>query len=290
MTSSTSERPSIYSLKGWDTIRFSRKKGTSPIRPTARYGSRASGTEPTVEEKGRYDSVTRTELDVAIKNQIPTYILIERSVHAEYSTYLKNKEREVNYAHVDSVEIFRTIEKVLALPQNNPVQQFDRFEEIARWLKEQWGGYFQELLQRRSTDQKITDLAEQVASLQEINVTLKRYLENLVTEEGQAGAASTSGAALVRSEQERLARAEVLRQGEANVFLRYARNRGVPEDVALDLLDSSSSPAELEASVSKAIGQPIGHVMGMSAVQEDINKIRTLLGKPEFKFVPISGE
>jgi hypothetical protein len=254
-----------------------------------RYGSRASGSLPSAIENERYDSITRRELETAIERQIPTYILIERSVYAEYSTYLRNKDRQIEYAHVDSVEIFHTIEKVLALPKNNPIQQFDRFEEISSWLREQWAGYFRELIHRGSTDQKIADLADQVASLRDINVTLKRYLESLVTNEGRPrgiGLTASSGTELIKAEEERLARADQVRQLRSNPLFRYLLDKGVPDDAIAEIIISADSPADLENKLMEFTppdkaneGLTIQDIMKMPAAHDDFNIMRGVLEK-----------
>jgi hypothetical protein len=86
---------------------------------------------------------------------------------------LKNKEREdVSYAHVDSANIFRLIEEILAKPRNNPTHTFERFSDIEAWLKEQWAGLFRDLLNGRSEQQQLTTLSMQVAQPKAINDTL----------------------------------------------------------------------------------------------------------------------
>ncbi len=58
-----------------------------------RYGSEASGgsAKPPKTFYDRYNSITRGEYQSALKRDIPIYVLIEKSVHAEYETYLRNK-------------------------------------------------------------------------------------------------------------------------------------------------------------------------------------------------------
>ena len=90
-----------------------------------RYGSEASGSTASIKGQfyDRYESITRKEFESAITKDIPVYILIEKGVYSEYRTFLKNKDRQdINYAHVDSVNIFRFIDEILSLPRNNPVQ------------------------------------------------------------------------------------------------------------------------------------------------------------------------
>jgi len=118
-----------------------------------RYGSEVSGanrkTSPAFFD--RYDSITKKEFDTAYGHDIPVYIVMESGVHSEYQTYLRNKENEqIRYAHVDSVNVFKLIEEILTKPRNNPVFTFERFSQVEVWLKDQWSGFFRELLKTRS--------------------------------------------------------------------------------------------------------------------------------------------
>ena len=79
-----------------------------------RYGSEVSATRTALLKTffDRYNSITRGEYNAALDRDVPTYVLIERSVCAEYETYLKNKDNnEITYAHVDSVNIFDLLKR-----------------------------------------------------------------------------------------------------------------------------------------------------------------------------------
>lgn len=145
-----------------------------------RYGSEKSGSKEKKDKQffDRYDSITKQEYKSAVNRNVPTYILIDKSVNSEFEIFLKNKNNEsINYVHVDSVNIFHLIEDILSQPKNNPVHHFDRYADIETWLKEQWAGLFRDLLNQRSRQTQIASLASEVSSLAEVNETLKRYLE-----------------------------------------------------------------------------------------------------------------
>lgn len=145
-----------------------------------RYGTENSGSknDSPKEFYDRYESITKKEYFSAVERDIPAYILIERTVYSDFETFLKNKSnKSIDYAHVDSINIFYLIEEILTQPKNNPVQQFDRFIDIENWLKEQWAGLFRDLLNQRTRQTQIASLASEVSSLTEVNETLKRYLE-----------------------------------------------------------------------------------------------------------------
>ncbi len=171
-----------------------------------RYGSEA--TPRAGDTKGffdRYNSITKKEYLAARDKGAPVYILIERPVYTEYETYLRNKDNEhIIYAHVDSINVFELIEEIISQPKNNPIFQFDKQTEIELWLREQWAGLFRELLQRMQSQQQIASLQSQVAQLSEINITLKRYLEAIVSY-----VAPTESEALIKEEQKRLYEAQI---------------------------------------------------------------------------------
>jgi hypothetical protein len=147
-----------------------------------RYGSEASSDEkqPSRSFFERYESITKKEYESAVGRDIPTYILIEAGVYSEYQTFLRNKDSSsINYAHVDSVNVFHLIEEILARPRNNPVHTFERFADIESWLREQWAGMFRELLNRKSQQQQLATLNSQVAELKAVNETLKNISRQL---------------------------------------------------------------------------------------------------------------
>lgn len=179
----------------------------------------------------KYDSITKQEFRNAVSQDIPIYILIEKSVYSDYETYLRNKENKtINYAHVDSINIFILIEEIFLLPRNNPILHFDRYEEIEEWLRDQWAGLFRELINQKSSSQQLASLSAQVLELSEINKTLKTYLEQVVTE-----IAPGQSAELIRTESERLEVAKklaVIKDNGLVVFLANALNIQLEESLS----------------------------------------------------------
>ncbi|HEY0553211.1 MAG TPA: DUF4062 domain-containing protein [Thermoanaerobaculia bacterium] len=150
-----------------------------------RYGTQVSATKDSL-PKTFYDgyvSITHREYDRAVERNIPSYILVARSVYAEYETYTKNKDNQsIAYAHVDSINVFRLIEYVRAQPQNNPMLAFDDFRDAESWLREQWAGLFRDLLSRSREQIRLASLQAQVTQLSELNQTMRRYLEEVVSQ------------------------------------------------------------------------------------------------------------
>lgn len=243
-----------------------------------RYGSAASNerTKPTDEFFGRYDSITKKEYESAIHRVIPTYILIESNVHTEYYTFLKNKNNDkIVYAQVDSVNIFYFIEEILAKPSNNPIHTFERFSDIAVWLKEQWSGLFRDFLNRRSQQQQLTTLTNQVAQLKAISDTLQKYLETVVSKITPEEAPQ-----LIESEQKRLEwRNAVL----ANLFYStLLAPVGVSPDQTLAALRDAKSFSDFAERVARLAKVSKEEVLGIFDKQEglrvDLTAFRSMLG------------
>jgi hypothetical protein len=129
----------------------------------------------------KYNSITKFEYESACEQDVPIYILIDKAVYIEYETYKNNRKNDkINYAHVDSINVFLLIDQILKRTKNNPIYQFERHAEIEQWLREQWAGLFKEMLSRRSEHRQLKTLAGQVNELANYNTMLKNYLEKVM--------------------------------------------------------------------------------------------------------------
>lgn len=150
----------------------------------------------------RYESITKKEYESAARRDIPIYILVERSVFSEYETYKKNKGNDtIEYAHVDSINVFQLLESILKKSRNNPVHQFERHTEIEEWLREQWAGFFRELINRRSDQKQLSSLTDRVAELSSINASLQRYMEAVVS---RVSSTEEEANEIIKSEKDKL--------------------------------------------------------------------------------------
>lgn len=184
-----------------------------------RSGSEASSSRRRAPKEffDQYNSITREEYRTAVEKEIPIYVMVERAVYSEYETYLRNKgNTKVSYAHVDSVNVFELIEFVLGQRRNNAMQTFDRYAEIETWLREQWAGYFQELLRRMHGQTQLSSLQKEVEQLSETNTTLKRYVEQVLTK-----VAPGESVRMIQLEEERLKRAALDRAVKVNPLARF---------------------------------------------------------------------
>lgn len=123
-------------------------------------------------------SISNQEIRTAQKLGKQVYIFVEQGVLAEYRTYLKNKDVEITYDHVDDVRIYKFLEQVYALGINNQIKGFSSIPEVTLYLREQWAGLFEAHLAQQ-TNEKTQQLADTMQSTVE---TLKD-LVNLLKQE-----------------------------------------------------------------------------------------------------------
>lgn len=254
-----------------------------------RYGSETSSAskKPSRSFFDRYESITKKEYESAVVRDIPIYILIESGVYSEYQTFLRNKDNKgINYAHVDSVNVFLLIEEILGRPRNNPINTFERFSDIESWLREQWAGLFRELLSRQSQQQQFMALTTQVAGLKEINETLKKYLEAVMT-----GAGPDVSSKLIESEEKRLE--EVRRQEllKNNHWCEYiTRSFDVPFDDFVSILKRSTTFEEFSKLAAKkspdstAFERIKDTLHDSEAARRDFNDARLFVGASPIPF------
>jgi len=121
-------------------------------------------------------SISNEELKTALKNKKQVYIFIDKSVDAEYGTYLVNKGKDITFKYVDNIKIYQFIEEIRSLSNNNNIKAFDSSADILHYLKEQLAGLFQSFLSSQSREREI-DLASKL----EITVkNLEKMVDSLV--------------------------------------------------------------------------------------------------------------
>ena len=153
-----------------------------------RYGSPTSSTNKTkITEKEKskqyqqYNSITKQEYTVAREKGIPIFIFVEKGVYSEYQTYKQNKTNEtIKYFHADSVNIFKLLDEILVLRTGNYIKDFEKFDEIKSWLKDQWAGIFTSLLADKKPQLQLKNLASEISELKSTNHALKEYTEALM--------------------------------------------------------------------------------------------------------------
>ena len=129
----------------------------------------------------RFNSVTKKEYETARERDIPIFIFVEKGVLAEYQTYKDNRDNKtIKFAHVDSVNVYRLLDDILSQRRNNFVCEFEKFDDISNWLRDQWAGLFADFLSRKKTETSLRDLTAQVAQLGSVSTVLKEYTESMM--------------------------------------------------------------------------------------------------------------
>lgn len=268
-----------------------REAGTADIFVViigGRYGTETSGKQKTPSRTffERYESITKKEYESAMARDIPIYVLVENNVYSEYQTYLRNKEtQQISYAHVDSVNVFRLIEDILSKPRNNPTHTFERFSDIETWLREQWAGFFRELLQRQSQQQQLSALGAQVSELRAINETLRKYLEAVMK-----GITPADSSRLIESEQRRLEELERNERIKGNHFYQFVSTSvRVPFGDFLDAIRKATSFTDFAKRVGaqKKSGEASDDIFSLLQTTEvarrDFNDLRKILRLKPFR-------
>ena len=264
-----------------------------------RYGSMASeeGTETSEDFFDRYSSITRKEYEAAVERDIPVYILVDREVYTEYETFKKNRSVEnITYVQVDSVNVFLLIDQILGQARNNPLHQFEHQSEITSWLREQWGGLFKEMLAGRSEQRQLSSLDDQVKGLSEINTTLKRYLEEIVSRVSESGEAEE----LIESEDQRLAESRRMQEFSKHPWVQTMVERyeetdleGAKrlfseatsiEDIALAVVKLSPETSDIHKLLKMWQETQIEKGDGTSFGEFHINNAREILGLPRLGY------
>lgn len=133
-----------------------------------RYGSESNDNER---------SISQNELKIAFDLEKQVYIFIEKNVLAEYSTYLKNKNKnDIEFHYVNNKKIYEFIDEIYSMPSNNQIYAFESSDDIIDYLKSQWAGLFQRLLEEESqkTEIRIIErMSETASSLDKILSYLK---------------------------------------------------------------------------------------------------------------------
>jgi len=256
-----------------------------------KYGSSASDekNDKTPEFYDRYNSVTKKEYNAASSRDIPIYILVEKQVYSEYETYKKNMGNEtVEYAHVDSINIFHLLEEILTKSKNNPVYQFERHIEIEDWLKEQWAGLFHELINRRSQQKQFSSLSDRVAELSSINSSLQRYMEEVISNVSDS---SEDAERIIKSEKERLESDKKRRDFQKIKIINetielYDVDAEIVEDIYRNSTTLNNLAESLEEATSGEIEaeHAIKHWHDNPDIVNRINIARTHLDSPPLEF------
>ena len=129
-------------------------------------------------------SVSMKEIKAAIKNNKQVFIFVEKAVFNEHQIYQLNKDStDIKFAHVDNIKIHKFIEEIQSLKINNAMIAFESATDITNFLKEQFAGLFQRLLQDKATiieQTTLYDLNETINDLKIVVSNIKDGNNNFI--------------------------------------------------------------------------------------------------------------
>lgn len=151
-----------------------------------RYGSIVSDQDSEVEKEiydKEYISITRREYETALKDNIPTFIFIDKNVYGEYNTYKINRDfyenavkvAEFKFFHVDSINIFKFIDLV----STKAIKSFDRIEEIEDYLKDQISGMFHMYLESLKANKRQDEIFDAVIELKSLTSSMNAVIKEV---------------------------------------------------------------------------------------------------------------
>jgi hypothetical protein len=115
-------------------------------------------------------SISQQELKTAYDLGIQVFIFVESAVLGEYHTYLRNKDVEgIRFSYVDDPRVYRFLEEIHGLPNNNQITGFGSAQDITTLLREQWAGMFQRFLQNQERQREAQILKDMEANMQTLN-------------------------------------------------------------------------------------------------------------------------
>lgn len=130
-------------------------------------------------------SVSMKEIKTAIKNNKQVFIFVDKTVLNENNLYIANKEKtDITYVAVDNINIHKFVEETKGLSINNAMIPFESSNDITGYLREQFAGLFQRLLQERaSVTEKTTyyDLKEMTNELKKLITELDENTNSIST-------------------------------------------------------------------------------------------------------------
>jgi len=147
-----------------------------------RYGSAASDSNNQESENAKnkynneYVSITQREYNTAKDNNIPTFIFVEKSVYADYETYLRNKHNEnIVYAHTDDINVFTFISSL----EKSAIKFFDKIEDIEHYFANQISGMLFSYLENLKKESTAIELKNTMEQIQTVSNSMQEML-NLI--------------------------------------------------------------------------------------------------------------
>jgi len=119
-------------------------------------------------------SISQLELKTAIDLDKQLFVFVDRPVLTEYGTWTKNRSGSVTWAYVDNPKVFEFLKYIHDLAPSRPVQSFDAGSDIVTFLKEQFAGLFQRLLEEHQVREELNLAGQLRATADILNKTIEK--------------------------------------------------------------------------------------------------------------------
>lgn len=259
-----------------------------------RYGSSSSDKEELDDDKileaenqfyAFYNSITKKEFLKARELGIPVFIFVQKGVLAEYETYKKNKDNTtISYAHVDSVNIFKLLDDIFLEKVASFVKDFENFDDIQMWLKDQWAGLFANYLSRNISEHQIKNLSGQVNELSLIVSSLKEYSEAIMRT-----IKPENYEKIIHDQDDKLHQLILLNELKQIDYIDHlTTDHNIKLEDIFNALVHSITFKDFQSSLKQPSGRPLSCLFGKKAKVE-LNQARLLLNKDIFEF-PLNSE
>jgi len=195
------------------------------------------------------------------------------------------KNTDIEYAHVDNINIFRLIDDIYKKPNNNPIFSFEKYNEIEEWLRDQWAGLFKDFLIKRGNIKKLESLQSQIRHLETLNLTLKNYLEVLLYADKNLETQN-----IIQKENEKISKSQLIEHIHNLFIVSYlfdgkTLNSNQIEEL-ISILKMSKNPFDFIHRLSSHLpissnsySSSITHLNDKNmAFLNDINELRTTIG------------
>lgn len=101
-----------------------------------------------------YQSITKTEWEIAKKNKIPMTIYVKSEVHAEYMIFSQQEKKDsYKCVNVDNLNVFYLIDEIYNQNLNNLVIEYKKPKEITKHLLKHLSGLLGTLLKEKKKRQ-----------------------------------------------------------------------------------------------------------------------------------------
>src|SRR5665647_713998 len=85
-----------------------------------------------------------------------------------------------SYYGIEDISVFSFIQEIESQPRNNPIQFYEKPEDISSWLRDQWAGRFADYLKKQRDERLLRTISGQIEKLSNVTETLEKYSDSIL--------------------------------------------------------------------------------------------------------------